>query len=58
MLNQGELEGRGQAEAHAEEEVHEPPRGALLITVAYLLIITALWIDVYLNLLGRGIPTQ
>lgn len=56
MTTQSNPSDQGMAESHEEEEAHEPPRGALLITVAYLLILTLLWLDVYLNLLGRGIP--
>ncbi len=37
-----------------EHEAHEPPRGALLITCAYLVLITALWIEVYLQLVTSG----
>jgi len=36
-------------------EGHEPPRGALLITVLYLLLIAVLWVNVYLQLLQRGL---
>ncbi len=39
-----------------EQEVHEPPKGALLITVIYLFIIAILWANVYLQLLQRGLP--
>jgi hypothetical protein len=41
-------------DAEDEEEGHEPPRGALLITVGYLLILTGLWMQVYLQLLNSG----
>jgi hypothetical protein len=40
--------------AEEEHEAHEPPRGALLITCGYLVLITALWIEVYLQLLSNG----
>jgi hypothetical protein len=42
--------------AHAEEEheSHEPPRGALLITCGYLVLIVTLWLQVYLQLLSNG----
>lgn len=46
-----------EAQAHGageEHESHEPPRGALLITCAYLVLITALWIEVYLQLVSSG----
>lgn len=36
-------------------EGYEPPRGALLITVLYLLLIAVLWANVYLQLLQRGL---
>ncbi|NJN14935.1 MAG: hypothetical protein HC822_00775 [Oscillochloris sp.] len=48
---------KGRAEHPAEEdhdEEHEPPRGALLITVGYLMILTILWMQVYLQLLSNG----
>ncbi|GAB4442024.1 MAG: hypothetical protein OHK0015_40040 [Chloroflexi bacterium OHK40] len=37
-----------------EHEPHEPPRGALLITIGYLALVTALWMQVYLQLLSNG----
>lgn len=37
-----------------EHESHEPPRGALLITCGYLVLIVALWLEVYLQLLSNG----
>lgn len=37
-----------------EHETHELPRGALLITLTYLLILTLLWAQVYLQLLNSG----
>jgi hypothetical protein len=41
------------------EEGHEPPRGALLITVGYLIILTILWMQAYMTLLTNGgIPQQ
>lgn len=41
------------------EEGHEPPRGALLITVGYLIILTILWMQAYMTLLTNGgIPAQ
>jgi hypothetical protein len=41
------------------DEGHEPPRGALLITVGYLIILTILWMQAYLTLLTNGgIPQQ
>ncbi len=42
---------------HETEEEHgtsELPRGALLITLSYLLLLTALWLQVYLHLLNSG----
>jgi hypothetical protein len=35
-------------------ESHEPPRGALLITCGYLVLICALWLQVYLQLISNG----
>lgn len=40
--------------AEEEHEAHEPPRGALLITCGYLVLIVALWLEVYLQLLSNG----
>ena len=37
-----------------EHETHEPPRGALLLTFGYLLVIVSLWMQVYLQLLSNG----
>lgn len=37
-----------------EHEPHEPPRGALLITCGYLVLICALWLQVYLQLISNG----
>ena len=36
------------------QESHEPPRGALLITCGYLVLICALWLQVYLQLISNG----
>jgi hypothetical protein len=40
--------------AEEDHETHEPPRGALLITCGYLVLIVALWLEVYLQLLNNG----
>lgn len=42
------------AAAEEEHESHEPPRGALLITCGYLVLICALWLQVYLQLISNG----
>jgi hypothetical protein len=42
------------APAEEEHESHEPPRGALLITCGYLVLICALWLQVYLSLISNG----
>lgn len=42
------------AEAEEEHDAHEPPRGALLITCGYLLVICMLWLQVYLQLVSNG----
>jgi len=39
------------AEAH---EVHEHPRGALVLTIFYLLLLIVLWVNVYMQLLSSG----
>ncbi|ACL25828.1 MULTISPECIES: hypothetical protein [Chloroflexus] len=36
------------------EEDHEPPRGALMITLGFLLALSILWMQVYLTLLNNG----
>jgi cytoskeletal protein RodZ len=36
------------------EDEHEPPRGALLITLGFLLALSILWMQVYLTLLNNG----
>jgi hypothetical protein len=33
---------------------HEPPRGALLLTVGFLILLAVLWANVYLQTLHRG----
>lgn len=30
------------------------PKGALLLTIAYLLLVTVLWANIYLELIHRG----
>jgi hypothetical protein len=45
---------QAQPAAEEEHESHEPPRGALLITCGYLVLIVALWLEVYLQLLSNG----
>jgi hypothetical protein len=48
-----------QAVEEEEEEAHELPWGALLITLSYLALLTTLWLQVYLQLLtSGGIPRQ
>lgn len=42
------------ASSEEEHESHEPPRGALLITCGYLVLICALWLQVYLQLISNG----
>jgi hypothetical protein len=41
-------------EGEHEDEPHEPPRGALLITCGYLVMVCALWLEVYLQLISNG----
>lgn len=48
-----------QLEQHDDDEHagHELPRGALLLTLSYLLLLALLWLQVYLKLLlSGGIP--
>jgi hypothetical protein len=50
---------RPTARSDDHDDGHEPPRGALLITVGYLIILTILWMQAYLTLLSNGgIPQQ
>lgn len=42
------------ASVEEEHESHEPPRGALLITCGYLVLICTLWLQVYLQLISNG----
>jgi hypothetical protein len=44
----------GPASTDEEHDSHEPPRGALLITCGYLVLICALWLEVYLQLISNG----
>lgn len=37
-----------------EHEEHEPPRGALLIMIGYLIVLSTLWLQVYLQLMTNG----
>jgi hypothetical protein len=47
----------GPAEEGDHDEEHPLPRGALLITLGYLALLTALWLHVYLQMLmSGGIP--
>jgi hypothetical protein len=56
---QSSLDKRTEAADDDHDDDHEPPRGALLITIGYLLILTTLWMQVYLTLLSNGgIPQQ
>jgi hypothetical protein len=46
-----------QAEHEAEHEDHPLPKGALVMMIAFLVLITLLWTQVYLQLLmSGGIP--
>jgi hypothetical protein len=45
-------EPKGPQSDHEDE--HEPPRGALLITLGFLLALSILWMQVYLTLLNNG----
>lgn len=39
---------------HDEEEAHELPKGALVLTLTYLTLLSMLWLQVYLQLLNSG----
>jgi hypothetical protein len=49
-----ELQAAQSVAEEEEHETHEPPRGALLLTFGYLLVIVSLWMQVYLQLLSNG----
>jgi hypothetical protein len=36
------------------DDDHEPPRGALMIMLGFLLALSILWMQVYLTLLNNG----
>jgi hypothetical protein len=36
------------------EDQYGPPRGAFLLILLYLAVLTVLWVNVYLQLWGRG----
>jgi len=42
-------------EPKSEPQVHEPPKGALLLMLTYLLLIAVLWANVYLQLVRGGV---
>lgn len=54
MLQSSEHEGREAEPAEEEHENHELPRGALLLTLSFLLLLTVMWLQVYLQLLNEG----
>lgn len=37
-----------------EHEEHPLPKGALVITLSYLLLLTLLWVQVYMQMLNSG----
>lgn len=41
-----------------DHEDHPLPKGALFMTLAYLAMITVLWVDVYFQLLSNGGVTR
>jgi hypothetical protein len=55
MLQGSEHEGREPTPpAEDEHDSHELPRGALLLTLGFLLLLTVMWLQVYLQLLMEG----
>ncbi len=48
------VESELDADEEEAHESHEPPRGALLITCGYLVLICVLWLEVYLQLINNG----
>ncbi len=52
-----DVTAEGQQAGMAEDDGHEEhalPVGALIITLSYLLLLTLLWLQVYLQLLNSG----
>ncbi|MDZ4721790.1 MAG: hypothetical protein SH847_25280 [Roseiflexaceae bacterium] len=41
-------------ETDDENEEHPQPRGALVIMLSYLLLLTVLWLNVYLQMINSG----
>jgi hypothetical protein len=54
MVQGSEHEGREAPPAEEEHDSHELPRGALLLTLSFLLLLTLMWLQVYLQLLSQG----
>jgi cytoskeletal protein RodZ len=54
MLQGSERDGPEAAPAEEEHDSHELPRGALLLTLSFLLLLTLMWLQVYLQLLNEG----
>lgn len=55
MVQGTKHEGQEPAEgAEEEHEASEQPRGALLLTLGFLLLLSLMWLQVYLQLLANG----
>jgi hypothetical protein len=55
MLQGSEHQGREpDPTTEDEHDNHELPRGALLLTLSFLLLLTVMWLQVYLQLLMNG----
>jgi hypothetical protein len=54
MLQGSERDGPEVTPAEEEHDSHELPRGALLLTLSFLLLLTLMWLQVYLQLLSEG----
>lgn len=52
-MSNATVDGHGE-EQHEEQEGHELPKGALVLTLTYLVLLTMLWMQVYLQLLNSG----
>jgi hypothetical protein len=42
------------SEAEDDHEEHPQPRGALVLILGYLLLLTILWLNVYLQMINSG----
>jgi hypothetical protein len=55
MTEEAKSRGAG-ADEHEDQdhEQHELPKGALIMTLSFLVLITLLWVQIYMQLLTSG----